>query len=37
MERAKAALTDAWRKLMDMIGQMQKDMLGGKDNPPVRL
>lgn len=37
MERAKAALTDAWRKLMDMIGQMQKDMLGGKDEPPVRL
>lgn len=37
MERAKAALTDAWRKLMEMIGQMQKDMLGGKDNPPVRL
>jgi DNA repair exonuclease SbcCD ATPase subunit len=37
MERAKAALTDAWRKLMEMIGQMQKDMLGGKDDPPVRL
>ena len=37
MERAKTALTDAWRKLMEMIGQMQKDMLGGKDNPPVRL
>jgi chromosome segregation ATPase len=37
MERARAALTDAWRKLMDMLGQMQKDMLGGKDNPPVRL
>jgi DNA repair exonuclease SbcCD ATPase subunit len=37
MERAKAALTDAWRKLMDMIGQMQKDMLGNKGDPPVRL
>lgn len=37
MERAKTALTDAWRKLMDMIGQLQKDMIGGKDNPPVRL
>ena len=37
MERAKTALSDAWRKLMDMIGQMQKDMLGGNDNPPVRL
>jgi predicted nucleic acid-binding Zn-ribbon protein len=37
MERAKAALGDAWRKLMDMIGQMQKDMLGGKNEPPVRL
>jgi predicted nucleic acid-binding Zn-ribbon protein len=37
MDRARAALTDAWRKLMEMIGQMQKDMLGGKDNPPVRL
>jgi seryl-tRNA synthetase len=37
MERAKAALSDAWRKLMDMIGQMQKDMLGGKDDRPVRL
>jgi uncharacterized protein YdcH (DUF465 family) len=37
MERAKAALAETWRKLMDMIGQMQKDMLGGKDNPPVRL
>ena len=37
MERARAALGDAWRKLMDMIGQMQKDMLGGKDDPPVRL
>jgi predicted nucleic acid-binding Zn-ribbon protein len=37
MERARAALTDAWRKLMEMIGQMQKEMLGGKDNPPVRL
>jgi hypothetical protein len=37
MERAKAALTDTWRKLMEMIGQMQKDMLGGRDEPPVRL
>jgi predicted nucleic acid-binding Zn-ribbon protein len=37
LERARTALTDAWRKLMEMIGQMQKDMLGGKDNPPVRL
>jgi chromosome segregation ATPase len=37
MERAKAALTETWRKLMDMIGQMQKDMLGNKDDPPVRL
>ena len=37
MERAKAALGDAWRKLMDMIGQMQKEMLGNKDDPPVRL
>jgi chromosome segregation ATPase len=37
MERAKAALSDAWRKLMDMIGQMQKDMLGNKDDSSVRL
>jgi predicted nucleic acid-binding Zn-ribbon protein len=37
MERAKAALTDTWRKLMEMIGQMQKHMLGGRDEPPVRL
>ncbi len=37
MERARAALTDAWRKLMEMIGQLQKDMIGGKDEPPVRL
>lgn len=37
MERAKAALGDAWRKLMDMIGQMQKDMLGNRGDPPVRL
>jgi chromosome segregation ATPase len=37
MERAKAALGDAWRKLMDMIGQMQKDMLSNKSYPPVRL
>jgi predicted nucleic acid-binding Zn-ribbon protein len=37
MERARAALTDAWQKLMDMIGQLQKDMMGSRDEPPVRL
>lgn len=37
MERARAALTEAWQRLMDMIGQLQKDMLGGKNEPPVRL
>jgi predicted nucleic acid-binding Zn-ribbon protein len=37
MERARAALTDAWQRLMEMIGQLQKDMLGNRDEPPVRL
>ena len=37
MERARTALTEAWQRLMEMIGQLQKDMLGGKNEPPVRL
>jgi chromosome segregation ATPase len=38
MERVGAAMSEAWRKLMDMITQLQKDMMRGKDeSPPVRL
>jgi uncharacterized protein YdcH (DUF465 family) len=38
MERAGAAMSEAWRKLMDMITQLQKDIMRGKDeSPPVRL
>ncbi len=37
LERARAALNEAWRRVMDMIGQLQKDMMGGRDDPPVRL
>jgi chromosome segregation ATPase len=36
MERARAAVVDAWRRVMEMIGQLQKDMMG-KSEPPVRL
>jgi chromosome segregation ATPase len=37
MDRARAALSDAWRRLMEMIGQLQRDMLGDRNDPPVRL
>jgi predicted nucleic acid-binding Zn-ribbon protein len=37
MERARAALTDAWRRVIEMIDQLQKDITGNRGEPPVRL
>jgi chromosome segregation ATPase len=37
VDRARAALTDAWRRVIEMIDQLQKDLIGSKGEPPVRL
>lgn len=37
LERARAAVVDAWRRVMEMIGQLQKDMMGSRADRPVRL
>ena len=35
MARARAAIVDAWERLMDMIGKLQRDMTR-KTSPPDR-